>query len=107
MPQSLGVTLFCRASLKGNRLKVEATIYPTRAADLPPAWIAELETRSTASPVVVSDVEWDGERLERVRLRTASCANWPSVAFSAAGNLLPDFPLINKSFELCYACVDR
>ena len=22
-------------------------------------------------------------------------------------NLLPDFPLINKSFELCYACVDR
>ena len=24
-----------------------------------------------------------------------------------AGNLLPDFPLINKSFELCYACVDR
>jgi len=84
MPQSLGVTLFCRASLKGNRLKVEATIYPTRAADLPPAWIAELETRSTAS-----------------------YANWPSVAFSAAGNLLPDFPLINKSFELCYACVDR
>jgi Ni,Fe-hydrogenase III large subunit len=23
------------------------------------------------------------------------------------GNLLPDFPLINKSFELCYACADR
>ena len=22
-------------------------------------------------------------------------------------NLLPDFPLINKSFELCYACADR
>ena len=28
-------------------------------------------------------------------------------AFAVAGNLLPDFPLINKSFELCYACVDR
>jgi len=23
------------------------------------------------------------------------------------GNLVPDFPLINKSFELCYACTDR
>ena len=28
-----------------------------------------------------------------------------SLAHAAAGNLLPDFPLINKSFELCYACV--
>jgi Ni,Fe-hydrogenase III large subunit len=52
-------------------------------------------------------VERDGGRVARVRLRTGSYANWPAVAFAAAGNLLPDFPLINKSFELCYACVDR
>jgi len=29
------------------------------------------------------------------------------VKLALVGNLLPDFPLINKSFELCYACVDR
>ena len=52
-------------------------------------------------------VERDGDRLARVRLRTGSYANWPAVAYAAADNLLPDFPLINKSFELCYACVDR
>ena len=52
-------------------------------------------------------VERDGDRVARVRLRTGSYANWPAVAHAAAGNLLPDFPLINKSFELCYACVDR
>jgi len=52
-------------------------------------------------------VELDGERVRRVRLRTASYANWPALAHATAGNLLPDFPLINKSFELCYACVDR
>ena len=52
-------------------------------------------------------VERDGDRVGRVRLRTGSYANWPAVAHAAAGNLLPDFPLINKSFELCYACVDR
>jgi Ni,Fe-hydrogenase III large subunit len=52
-------------------------------------------------------VERNGNRVGRVRLRTGSYANWPAVAFAAAGNLLPDFPLINKSFELCYACVDR
>jgi Ni,Fe-hydrogenase III large subunit len=52
-------------------------------------------------------IERSRERLAGVRLRTGSYANWPSVAFAAAGNLLPDFPLINKSFELCYACADR
>jgi Ni,Fe-hydrogenase III large subunit len=52
-------------------------------------------------------VELHGERVTRLHLRTASYANWPSVAHAATGNLLPDFPLINKSFELCYACVDR
>jgi Ni,Fe-hydrogenase III large subunit len=52
-------------------------------------------------------VERDHDRLSRVHLRTGSYANWPVVAFAAAGSMLPDFPLINKSFELCYACADR
>ena len=52
-------------------------------------------------------VERARDRIERLRLRTGSYANWPSVAHAAADNLLPDFPLINKSFELCYACADR
>jgi Ni,Fe-hydrogenase III large subunit len=52
-------------------------------------------------------VERGGDRIRRLRLRTGSYANWPSVAHAATGNLLPDFPLINKSFELCYACADR
>jgi Ni,Fe-hydrogenase III large subunit len=52
-------------------------------------------------------VERDGTRIERLHLRTGSYANWPVVAHAATGNLLPDFPLINKSFELCYACADR
>ena len=46
-------------------------------------------------------------RLRAMHLRTGSYANWPALAHAAAGNLLPEFPLINKSFELCYACVDR
>jgi Ni,Fe-hydrogenase III large subunit len=52
-------------------------------------------------------VERTGNRIDRLHLRTGSYANWPSVAHAATNNLLPDFPLINKSFELCYACVDR
>jgi Ni,Fe-hydrogenase III large subunit len=45
--------------------------------------------------------------VRRLHLRTGSYANWPAVAHATADNMLPDFPLINKSFELCYACVDR
>ncbi len=44
--------------------------------------------------------------IARYRVRSASY-NWAVVPFAVAGNLLPDFPLINKSFELCYACLDR
>lgn len=43
----------------------------------------------------------------RYFVRSASYHNWPAVAVAAPGNIIPDFPLINKSFELCYACLDR
>ena len=52
-------------------------------------------------------VERHRDSIERLHLRTGSYANWPVVAHAATDNLLPDFPLINKSFELCYACADR
>ena len=45
--------------------------------------------------------------IDRLRLRSASFANWPVVVAAVPGDLVPDFPLINKSFELCYACTDR
>ena len=45
--------------------------------------------------------------IDRLHLRSASFANWPVVAAAVPGDLVPDFPLINKSFELCYACTDR
>ncbi len=69
-----------------------------------PIGVGRVESPRGATTCVV---ERDGDRVGRVRLRTGSYANWPSVAHAAAHNLLPDFPLINKSFELCYACADR
>lgn len=41
------------------------------------------------------------------RVRSASHCNWPVVPLCLPGNIVPDFPLVNKSFELCYACLDR
>ena len=77
---------------------------PSRAASERAIGVGRVESPRGATSCVV---ERSGDRIERLRLRTGSYANWPSVAHAAAGNLLPDFPLINKSFELCYACADR
>ncbi|HET8659325.1 MAG TPA: NADH-quinone oxidoreductase subunit C [Micromonosporaceae bacterium] len=85
-----------------DRPLAPATAEP--AATPQPIGIGRVESPRGATTCVV---EHEGERIGRFRLRTGSFANWPSVAHAAAGNLLPDFPLINKSFELCYACVDR
>lgn len=46
-------------------------------------------------------------RVARYAVRSASHFNWPIVPLCVPGNIVPDFPLINKSFELCYACLDR
>jgi Ni,Fe-hydrogenase III large subunit len=84
--------------------------HPIRAATAEPGGeeqligIGRVESPRGATSCIV---ERRGDRIERLRLRTGSYANWPVVAYAATDNLLPDFPLINKSFELCYACVDR
>jgi len=69
-----------------------------------PLGVGRVESPRGATSCIV---ERTGGRVARLRLRTGSYANWPAVAHAAADNLLPDFPLINKSFELCYACADR
>ena len=46
-------------------------------------------------------------RLTRLHAISASYRNWPVVARSVDGTIVPDFPLVNKSFNLCYACADR
>ncbi len=73
-------------------------------ADRQPIGFGLVESPRGATSCVI---ECAVDTVSRVRLRTGSYANWPAVAHAAVGNLLPDFPLINKSFELCYACADR
>jgi len=47
-------------------------------------------------------------KIFRYHVRSASYINWAGVAQATVGkNIIPDGPLVNKSFNLCYACVDR
>lgn len=39
----------------------------------------------------------------RYKVRTPSFCNWPALCEAVRGNIVPDFPLINKSFNLSYA----
>jgi Ni,Fe-hydrogenase III large subunit len=42
-------------------------------------------------------------RIDRVAPRDPSFVNWSAVEYAAPGNIVPDFPLINKSFNLSYS----
>jgi len=42
----------------------------------------------------------------RVDVRDPSFLNWPVIGYAARGNIVPDFPLINKSFNLSYSGYD-
>ncbi|HEU4683082.1 MAG TPA: Ni,Fe-hydrogenase III large subunit, partial [Nitrospira sp.] len=46
-----------------------------------------------------------GERgtIHRCKVRDPSFVNWPAIQWAVVGNIIPDFPLINKSFNLSYA----
>jgi Ni,Fe-hydrogenase III large subunit len=39
----------------------------------------------------------------RYKVRDPSFPNWPALELAALGNIIPDFPLVNKSFDLSYS----
>jgi len=74
--------------------------------DMPPHACALGYTETPRGSVfywVKSDAE--GKPL-RVKLRSPSFCNWPAVPFAVHGNIVPDFPLCNKSFNLSYSGCD-
>ncbi|WP_312335983.1 hydrogenase large subunit [Anaerospora hongkongensis] len=58
-----------------------------------------------------SNLHWlmagENNTIYRLFVRAAAYPNWPALTVAAPGNIIPDFPLVNKSYELSYACLDR
>jgi Ni,Fe-hydrogenase III large subunit len=48
-----------------------------------------------------------GGRLERCKVKDPSLNNWPALVEAVQGNIIADFPVINKSFNLSYSGTDR
>jgi Ni,Fe-hydrogenase III large subunit len=53
-------------------------------------------------------VSTDGHgEIARVKVTDPSSLNWPGLIQAVPGNIIPDFPVINKSFNLSYSGNDR
>lgn len=46
-------------------------------------------------------------RVDRAHMHDPSWQNWPTLEYAVIGDIVPDFPLINKSFNLSYSGHDR
>lgn len=51
--------------------------------------------------VYIAATDKDG-KISRVDVRDPSFLNWTAVGYAGKGNMVPDFPLVNKSFNLSY-----
>ncbi len=54
-------------------------------------------------PVLIALDSGPNETIRRCRPQDPSWANWPAIEHAVIGNIVPDFPLINKSFNLSYS----
>ncbi len=56
---------------------------------------------------VFAAVQVRDQQVDWAHLHDPSWQNWPALEFAVIGNIVPDFPLINKSFNLSYSGHDR
>jgi Ni,Fe-hydrogenase III large subunit len=79
----------------------------TKPGRMPPYAHAVGITESPRGENVHFIISGPDNTIFRHMVRSASYCNWPVLPTTVPGNIVPDFPLINKSFELCYSCLDR
>jgi len=104
-----------RVTVRFDEVVESLRLLRTLCADLP-AGPAQAEPRLAAGPTIGAGwVEgWRGEvfvalelgpdgRIQRCHCHDPSWHNWPVLEHAVIGNIVPDFPLINKSFNLSYA----
>ena len=69
----------------------------------PSAWAG---WRAGAASAFVALEAGEGGMIRRCHAHDPSWQNWPLIEHAVIGNIVPDFPLINKSFNLSYSGQD-
>ena len=72
-----------------------------RAGDFGVGWV-----EGWRGEVLVALEAGEGGRIARCHAHDPSWNNWPVLEHAVMGNIVPDFPLINKSFNLSYSGAD-
>ena len=75
--------------------------------DLPPLSAALGWAEGWRGPCLHWVATDSGGGIARVKVTDPSFRNWPGLAQAVPGNIIPDFPVINKSFNLSYSGNDR
>jgi Ni,Fe-hydrogenase III large subunit len=104
-----------RVSVRFDELFESIRLVRTLLSALPPGAVLAPVSRAGSGKRGVGWVEgWRGDvlialetaeddRIERLHPHDPSWQNWPLLERAVLGNIVPDFPLINKSFNLSYS----
>jgi Ni,Fe-hydrogenase III large subunit len=107
-----------RVAVRFDELFESIRLVAAMAAELPPGNVRANGTMPAAGATAVGAIEgWRGPVLvaltagedggiRRCHPHDPSWQNWPALEHAIIGNIVPDFPLINKSFNLSYSGAD-
>jgi len=108
-----------RMKVRVDEVKESIAMILAAADNLPPGpHRAEVRTIPPNRCALAAVEGWRGEiihwvrtgennRLERCKVKDPSLNNWPALVEAIQGNIIADFPVINKSFNLSYSGTDR
>jgi len=92
----------CRALLAGPPAETIQTAVPIATANLFGIGLIE----GWRGPVMIALETGPEGGVRRCHAHDPSWQNWPLIEYAILGNIVPDFPLINKSFNLSYSGQD-
>lgn len=98
--QSIAIIRQVLAQLPAGAIRAEVNEIPAGRAALGyvEGWRGEIFHWVRTAP---------GNRLARCKVKDPSLQNWPALSEAILGNIIPDFPVVNKSFNLSYSGTDR
>ena len=92
------------AALSHTSLEAAPTVVPVPIAESGRLGIGLIE--AWRGPVFVALETGPDGTIRRCHAHDPSWQNWPLLEYAILGNIVPDFPLINKSFNLSYSGAD-